>query len=51
MGLTAGAEVSERQMKLLFGQGRHPDADRVERGLLDDGTDPARHGGPPCSGS
>ncbi|MDQ0701140.1 MobF family relaxase [Streptomyces sp. W4I9-2] len=28
-------------MKLVFGQGRHPDADRIERGLLDDGADPA----------
>ncbi|MEU9189456.1 MobF family relaxase [Streptomyces sp. NPDC048484] len=41
LGLTEGAEVSERQMELLFGQGRHPDADRIERGLLDDGADPA----------
>lgn len=41
LGLTEGAEVSERQLELLFGQGRHPDADRIERGLLDDGADPA----------
>ncbi|MBK3521118.1 relaxase domain-containing protein [Streptomyces sp. MBT70] len=41
LGLTAGAEVSERQLELVFGQGRHPDADRIERGLLDDGADPA----------
>ncbi|MER6406226.1 MobF family relaxase [Streptomyces viridosporus] len=41
LGLIEGAEVSERQMELLFGQGRHPDADRIERHLLDDGTDPA----------
>ncbi len=41
LGLTEGAEVSERQMELLFGQCRHPDADRIERGLLDDGADPA----------
>ncbi|MFD4613598.1 MobF family relaxase [Streptomyces sp. NPDC058440] len=40
-GLTEGSEVSERQMELLFGQGRHPDADRIERHLLDDGADPA----------
>ncbi|MFF1270515.1 MobF family relaxase [Streptomyces anulatus] len=33
--------MSERQLELLFGQGRHPDADRIERGLLDDGADPA----------
>ncbi|MEU3879606.1 MobF family relaxase [Streptomyces californicus] len=41
LGLTEGAEVSERQMELAFGQGRHPDADRIERRLLDDGADPA----------
>ncbi|MEE1943271.1 MobF family relaxase [Streptomyces sp. TRM 70361] len=41
LGLTEGAEVSERQMELVFGQGRHPDADRIERHLLDDGVDPA----------
>ncbi|MEV7683196.1 MobF family relaxase [Streptomyces sp. NPDC088341] len=41
LGLTEGAEVSERQMELVFGQCRHPDADRIERGLLDDGADPA----------
>ncbi|MEU2415084.1 MobF family relaxase [Streptomyces sp. NPDC013099] len=41
LGLTEGAEVSERQLELLFGQGRRPDADRIERGLLDDGADPA----------
>ncbi|WP_030853877.1 MobF family relaxase [Streptomyces griseus] len=40
LGLTEGAEVSERQMELTFGQGRHPDADRIERRLLDDGVDP-----------
>lgn len=40
LGLTAGQTVTERQMELLFGQGRHPDADRMERGLLDDGEDP-----------
>ncbi|MEW2497577.1 MobF family relaxase [Streptomyces nodosus] len=41
LGLTAGAEVSERQMELVFGQGRHPEADRIERHLLDEGADPA----------
>ncbi|MEU2826735.1 relaxase domain-containing protein [Streptomyces bacillaris] len=41
LGLTEGAEVSDRQLELLFGQGRHPDADRIERGLLSDGADPA----------
>lgn len=40
LGLIEGAEVSERQMELVFGQGRHPDADRIERDLLDDGADP-----------
>ncbi|MEU5958823.1 MobF family relaxase [Streptomyces sp. NPDC047525] len=40
LGLTEGAEASERQLELLFGQGRHPDADRIER-LLDDGVDAA----------
>ncbi|MBM9624808.1 MobF family relaxase [Streptomyces zhihengii] len=40
LGLTAGTEVSERQMELVFGQGRHPDADRIEHHLLDDGADP-----------
>ncbi|MGW3029165.1 MobF family relaxase [Streptomyces sp. NPDC001221] len=38
--LTEGAEVTERQAELLFGEGRHPDADRIERDLLDDGTHP-----------
>ncbi|MDR6981086.1 hypothetical protein J2X68_007828 [Streptomyces sp. 3330] len=33
--------MSERQMELVFGQGRHPDADRIEHDLLDDGADPA----------
>ncbi|MFE1901613.1 MobF family relaxase [Streptomyces yangpuensis] len=41
LGLTEGAEVSERQMELVFGQGRHPDADRIVRHLLDDGADAA----------
>ncbi|WP_436318838.1 relaxase domain-containing protein [Streptomyces griseofuscus] len=44
LGLTAAAEVSERQLELLFGEGRHPDADRIERGLLDDGVDGLREG-------
>ncbi|MFB7082590.1 MobF family relaxase [Streptomyces sp. NPDC056308] len=41
LGLTAGQTVTERQMELVFGQLRYPDADRIERGLLDDGADPA----------
>ncbi|MFE5199025.1 MobF family relaxase [Streptomyces sp. NPDC056601] len=40
LGLTAGAAVTERQAELLFGQGRHPDADRIEREHLADGVDP-----------
>ncbi|MFF0837655.1 MULTISPECIES: MobF family relaxase [unclassified Streptomyces] len=51
LGLAEGAEVSERQMELVFGQGRHPDADRIERGLLDDGADPATARLATCLGS
>ncbi|XMN04576.1 MobF family relaxase [Streptomyces griseobrunneus] len=40
LGFTAGQTVTERQMELVFGQGRHPDADRIERELLDDGVAP-----------
>ncbi|MGW1656586.1 MobF family relaxase [Streptomyces atratus] len=40
LGLTAGGTVTERQMELLFGMCRHPDTDRMERELLDDGADP-----------
>lgn len=40
LGLTVGEMVTERQMELMFGEGRHPDADRMERELLDDGADP-----------
>lgn len=40
LGLTAGQTVTERQMELVFGQLRHPDADRIERELLDDGAAP-----------
>ncbi|MFF8717425.1 MobF family relaxase [Streptomyces sp. NPDC015184] len=40
LGLTAGQRVTERQMELVFGMLRHPDADRIERELLDDGADP-----------
>lgn len=38
LGLTAGSVVTERQAELLFGEGRHPDADRMERERLDDGA-------------
>jgi hypothetical protein len=34
LGLTAGDVVTERQAELLLGEGRHPDADRIERELL-----------------
>ncbi|MET9587068.1 MobF family relaxase [Streptomyces sp. NPDC006539] len=40
LGLTAGSVVTERQAELLFGEGRHPDADRMEHEFLDDGADP-----------
>lgn len=36
-----GGQVSERQLELLFGDGRHPDAVLIERGLLDVGVDGA----------
>jgi hypothetical protein len=41
LGLVAGAEVTERQAELLLGEGRHPDADRIEAELLETGADPA----------
>ncbi|NWF30289.1 relaxase domain-containing protein [Streptomyces sp. PKU-EA00015] len=40
LGLTAGSVVTERQAELLFGEGRHPDADRMERKRVDDGAAP-----------
>nr|BFD88417.1 hypothetical protein StreXyl84_78180 [Streptomyces sp. Xyl84] len=42
VGLTAGDVVTERQAELLLGEGRHPDADRIERELLAQGESPAR---------
>ncbi|MGA5558941.1 MobF family relaxase [Streptomyces lavendulocolor] len=42
LGLTAGDVVTERQAELLLGEGRHPDADRIERELLAQGKSPAR---------
>ncbi|MEU9983774.1 MobF family relaxase [Streptomyces sp. NPDC050856] len=42
VGLRAGDVVSERQAELLLGEGRHPDADRIERELLAQGKSPAR---------
>ncbi len=42
LGLTAGDVVSERQAELLLGEGRHPDADRIERRLLAQRKSPAQ---------
>ncbi|MET9734550.1 MobF family relaxase [Streptomyces sp. NPDC006458] len=42
VGLTAGDVVTERQAELLLGEGRHPDADRIERERLEAGDDPAK---------
>ncbi len=41
-GLTDGDVVTERQAELLLGEGRHPDADRIERELLAQGRSPAQ---------
>ncbi|MFE8950654.1 MobF family relaxase [Streptomyces sp. NPDC007856] len=40
LGLSAGEKVTQRQLELMFGEVRHPDADRIERKLLDEGADP-----------
>ncbi|MDL5206686.1 MobF family relaxase [Streptomyces sp. ALI-76-A] len=42
LGLKAGDVVTERQAELLLGEGRHPDADRIERELLAQGKNPAQ---------
>ncbi|MFJ9634740.1 MobF family relaxase [Streptomyces sp. NPDC101175] len=42
VGLMAGDVVTERQAELLLGEGRHPDADRIERERLEAGDDPAK---------
>ncbi|MEW2134593.1 MobF family relaxase [Streptomyces sp. NPDC005435] len=42
VGLAAGDVVSERQAELLLGEGRHPDADRIERELLEQGMSSAQ---------
>ncbi|MEU1669391.1 MobF family relaxase [Streptomyces sparsogenes] len=42
VGLKAGDVVTERQAELLLGEGRHPDADRIERELLAQGKSPAQ---------
>ncbi|GGT70805.1 hypothetical protein GCM10010207_81290 [Streptomyces atratus] len=36
VGLTVGDVVTERQAELLLGEGRYPDADRIERELLEE---------------
>ncbi|MFD3932634.1 MobF family relaxase [Streptomyces sp. NPDC058614] len=41
LSLTAGDVVTERQAELLLGEGRHPDADWIERERLEAGDDPA----------
>ncbi|WP_432043500.1 MobF family relaxase [Streptomyces cadmiisoli] len=42
VGLTAGDVVSERQAELLLGEGRHSDADRIERERLAQGKSPVQ---------
>ncbi|MBN1097160.1 relaxase domain-containing protein [Blastococcus sp. TML/C7B] len=39
-GVSAGQPVTEEQMKSLFGEGRHPDADRLEKEALARGQAP-----------
>ncbi|MGX5653379.1 relaxase domain-containing protein [Geodermatophilus nigrescens] len=43
-GVDAGQPVREEQMTALFGQGRHPDADRLEKEALAAGRTPAGAG-------
>ena len=38
LDLPAGSQVSEQQMRNLFGEGRHPDAERLEDAALDVGA-------------
>ncbi|MGY1631885.1 MobF family relaxase [Geodermatophilus sp. SYSU D01186] len=40
-GVIAGTPVGEEQMRALFGEGRHPDAERLEREALAAGQTPA----------
>ncbi|GAA3386808.1 hypothetical protein GCM10017752_00240 [Streptomyces roseoviridis] len=42
LGLTDGDVVTERQGELLLEEGRHPDADRIERELLAQGKSPTQ---------
>lgn len=37
LGIDAGSAVSEAQMKALFGEGRHPDADTIEAAAITEG--------------
>ncbi|RHW28543.1 toprim domain-containing protein [Nocardioides immobilis] len=37
LGLVVGCEVTETHMRNLFGEGRHPDAERLENAALDAG--------------
>ena len=39
-GVVVGSVVSEAQMKALFGEGRHPDADQIEAQLVARGVSP-----------
>ena len=41
-GISAGDQVSEEQMKALFGVGRHPDADAMYDRFVADGMEPAQ---------
>ncbi|WP_351234249.1 MobF family relaxase [Streptomyces sp. NPDC002133] len=41
VGLTAGTRVTEQQMRHLFGEGRHPDANRIVAARLAAGDRPA----------
>ncbi|MFF5279662.1 relaxase domain-containing protein [Streptomyces sp. 900116325] len=41
VGLVAGTRVAERQMRNLFGEGLHPDADRIVADRLAAGNSPA----------
>jgi hypothetical protein len=42
LGLAAGDVVTERQAGPFSGEGRHPDADRIERELLEERKSPAQ---------
>ncbi|WCD91070.1 hypothetical protein KPP03845_200031 (plasmid) [Streptomyces xanthophaeus] len=47
LGLTPGEEVTEAQLRGLFGErGRHPDADRIEADRLAKGSPRRRRGRP-----